>query len=76
MPNWCYNTLTIEHDDKEKIDAIEKVLEDDGEGILQDIVFNFSVTKSFQKNCSTSGCCKLSLYIIMCRNKRFVFLDV
>ena len=36
------------------------VLEDNGEGILQDIVFNFSVTKSFQKNCSTSGCCKLS----------------
>lgn len=35
------------------------VIEND-EGILQDVVFNFSVTKNFTKDCSPTGCCKLS----------------
>ena len=36
MPNWCDNTLTITHEDKSKIDAIEKVLadKDSNEGLL------------------------------------------
>ena len=28
MPNWCDNSVTLRHDDKEKIDALEKVLAD------------------------------------------------
>lgn len=33
---------------------------EDNEGILQDVVFNFTVTKEFTKDCSPTGCCKLS----------------
>lgn len=28
MPNWCSNTLDVCHDDKEKIDALEKFLDE------------------------------------------------
>lgn len=28
MPNWCDNSVTLSHDDKEKIDALERVLKD------------------------------------------------
>jgi len=31
MPNWCYNTATIKHDDKEMIDGIQKVIDEHGE---------------------------------------------
>ena len=32
MPNWCYNSATICHEDKEKIDMIEKVFKkEDGD---------------------------------------------
>jgi hypothetical protein len=30
------------------------------EGILETVIFNFSVTKNFTKDCSPTGCCKLS----------------
>ena len=29
MPNWCYNAVTMSHDDTSKIDALEKVLQDE-----------------------------------------------
>ena len=30
MPNWCYNDITISHNDKKYIDAVIHVLENDG----------------------------------------------
>jgi hypothetical protein len=33
---------------------------EDDEGILQDVILNFSVTEDFEKDCSSTGCCQLS----------------
>ena len=79
MPNWCSNTLEVSHDDKKKIDQLEKFLEErDGKEFFDFFVEPAKGEDWYTYNLDMYGCkwnCDASHYERTSDNSMYITFD-